>query len=225
MGRPRAYPDWELPKQDNFIYALCDPNTKEIKYIGHTTIGLTRLRSHMRLRKDKRQHTAKKYEWIKSLIENGQHFDYMVVEYCNNSQDLDEAEIFWIEYFKMIGCNLFNIQKGGNITSEENRKIISKRTKEAMQRPEVIQKLKSHGLGKPSPMKGKHFDEEFRQKIHKSNMKRAISVIDNFGNEFESLLAASKFHNCTPTDVRRCFDNEKKLVHGKIFFRRKQCQL
>jgi len=36
----------EKPEKEIYIYALCDPNTGQIRYIGLSTVGFKRIASH-----------------------------------------------------------------------------------------------------------------------------------------------------------------------------------
>ena len=98
------------------IYALSDPRTGDVRYVGKTEWeGNRRFNHHMyRARwmvdgKPKfRQHV---YCWIRSL--GGLAPVMEVVEECGDHTSLVEAEQFWIEQFRAMGFRLTNHTVGG----------------------------------------------------------------------------------------------------------------
>lgn len=93
------------------IYALLDPNTKEIRYIGQTHNLKKRLVNHYTPSEFKNK--THKVNWLRTLVKNGQKADVIVLEDNLSQLTIDEAEIFWIAYFKFIGANLVNGSIGG----------------------------------------------------------------------------------------------------------------
>lgn len=95
-----------------FIYALKDPNTNEIRYIGQTKKDIhIRLKNHITEAKGKREKNKKK-NWLKSLLKKEQFPVIIVLEAC--SQDsLNEREVYWINYYST-KTNLLNMTKGGS---------------------------------------------------------------------------------------------------------------
>lgn len=211
---------WEKPKSDKFIYALIDPRTDEIKYIGQTYKGLLRLQRHTYLLETKEK--TKKHFWIKELKKNNLLFNVIFLEYCETQQQLNESETFFIQYFRSIGCNLLNHYDGGDghvrpkMTSEQ-LEIHKKRMKIVMNDPEVRKKMSKSHLGKSPSNKGQSKSFETIQKIKEKNKLRAIKVIDSNGIIYKSLLDASKKLKCTPTDIRRCILNKNKIFKGLSF--------
>lgn len=94
-----------------YIYGLIDPITSELRYIGYTANSIEfRGNGHWRERKRGKTH---KNNWINKLWD-----DYKVkpevfqIEEILESEWV-EAECFWIDYFRSIGCNLTNNSLGG----------------------------------------------------------------------------------------------------------------
>ena len=88
----------------NLIYALVDSRTKEVRYVGRSSSGLARPKSHMypcNLIED-----SYKTRWIKK---NLGHIEIKILEEVTNKNLLDEREIYWISQFS----NLVNTQAGG----------------------------------------------------------------------------------------------------------------
>jgi len=112
------------------IYGLIDPITQELKYIGQTIKSPeVRLEGHLR---DARyaKYGTKNIRWIKSLQEKGINPVLVVLESNLDINQLNELEIFYIAYFKFIGCTLNNMTPGGlghlnHAPSLETRKKLS----------------------------------------------------------------------------------------------------
>lgn len=76
----------------------------------------------------------------------------------------------------------YNISLGGNVVSEETKKLISKNTKIAMSRPEVKEKMSISQHNRISPLKGRSLTEEHKRKLSDSHKgksrKHTISEIE-----------------------------------------------
>lgn len=106
---------------DYIIYALIDPTTGHIRYIGLTTKGVARPMRHCTngYKKD----NTRRSKWTRSLIARGIYPEWRVIEYCESKQDLSNAEKFWIKHCREIGCPLVNHTDGGfdGVPNEETR--------------------------------------------------------------------------------------------------------
>lgn len=89
------------------IYGLVDPRTSYLRYIGKT-VGTAegRVRGHMKS-------TNYCGRWLRSLASQGLYPDIIILE-VSDEESWIEAEIFWIAYFKSLGCNLTNRTIGGD---------------------------------------------------------------------------------------------------------------
>jgi hypothetical protein len=93
-----------------FIYALADPVTNEIRYVGKADRVKSRYASHLREAKSGKK--SAKCQWIREVIEFNQMPKLIVLEEI----PLDEwkkAEIYYIAECKKLGHNLTNVAKGG----------------------------------------------------------------------------------------------------------------
>jgi group I intron endonuclease len=114
-----------------YIYCLKCPVTNEIRYIGQTILILNkRLKNHIyettrniKLGKE----LTHKENWILGLMKQGI-ADKILIDLIEevDIKDIDEREIFWIEYYKT--NKLTNIDLGGkrNFLTEETKDKISK---------------------------------------------------------------------------------------------------
>lgn len=109
------------------IYAHIDPFSYEIRYIGKSTNWPKRSREHFRpsrLIKIDTHHSR----WLKQLqVKNRRPIVMVVQEFTSISlEQLSKAEIYYISYFKQLGCPLTNSTEGGErhpISEETKAKI------------------------------------------------------------------------------------------------------
>lgn len=95
------------------IYGLTDKLTGQLKYIGQTTIGLKlRLKRHFDEAKYHRDRITKKNNWLRKRISQNNLPEIFLIEETTE-QEIDNLEIFYIAYFKSIGCELLNSTLGG----------------------------------------------------------------------------------------------------------------
>lgn len=122
-----------IMNRTNIIYALVDPITNEIRYIGKSTIGLVRPKRHAE------PHSLKKCNhknnWIKTLIKQNLMYKIQILEDNINLSELNSKEQYWISYYKKENKNLTNLTEGGEGTigyrlSEETKQRISEKQKE-----------------------------------------------------------------------------------------------
>lgn len=103
------------------IYALSDPATDELRYIGMTEYLLQeRLKqhcfpSHLKKAKDYRS------QWITSLIQRGLKPKIELVEEVDTYEKMLAAEEFWITQFRALGFCLANYAPGGKASPNRGR--------------------------------------------------------------------------------------------------------
>ena len=90
------------------IYALCDPVTGEVRYIGKANDPEKRLKSHLR---DARSRRTPVYCWINKLTSNGEKPVLKVLEWAT---DWREAERRLITQYRESGARLLNVAEGGD---------------------------------------------------------------------------------------------------------------
>ena len=88
-----------------YIYGLIDPRNGELRYVGATTVSLRhRLYGHVDFPKTKSQTPLAK--WLREL--DGESPEIFEIEAVDDSWG-PEAERFYIQYFRYIGCRLTNV--------------------------------------------------------------------------------------------------------------------
>src|SRR5580704_2033396 len=95
------------------IYALCCPDSGDVRYIGLSSCGLKRARRHAKpylLKKEK----SHKSNWIRSLFASGKMYKTKILHICNHGYELAFAERAWIRYGRKRGWPLTNLTEGGD---------------------------------------------------------------------------------------------------------------
>lgn len=127
------------------VYALKDPRTQEIRYIGKSTSGMRRALQHKDSSSLKK--ISHKNNWIKSLLDLGLMYKIEILQECLSNDEALQQEVYWIKLYKEMGANLTNLTEGGEGTlgrlySEETRQQISLGKKEFHKNhPEVQQAI------------------------------------------------------------------------------------
>lgn len=92
-----------------YIYALLDPDTDEVRYIGKTNDLNKRMSGHCRTDQKSKTHKAK---WINKLIASGKTPKMLVIEECT-LDTWEEVECRWIAHYRAVNKRLTNIADGG----------------------------------------------------------------------------------------------------------------
>lgn len=89
------------------IYALCDPDTKQPRYVGRTSYPLRhRLGNHIGNARNNKC-SLELSQWINDIRARGQDPSIILLEECSLT-DADAAEKAWIALCAEKGCNLLN---------------------------------------------------------------------------------------------------------------------
>lgn len=93
-----------------FIYALADPITDEIRYVGKSDVVKDRYNAH--IAEAKRGGKSYKCNWIRQVITNNQMPKLIVLQEVSQ-KEWKNAEIYYISECRRLGHNLTNLAKGG----------------------------------------------------------------------------------------------------------------
>lgn len=180
-----------------YIYALLDPISNKIRYIGCTSQDVNvRLKQHL---KDRRK--SHKVNWINKLKKKNLIPKIYIIEKVSKSNMFDR-EVFWINFYRS-KTKLTNATNGGEgvvgyIFSKKQKTIISRNTKKALKCPNIRKKISQAGVGR-TPVNRK-------------------KIIDNFGNIYQSITIASNKINVTPSAITFAIKN-KTYVKNKYCFK------
>lgn len=103
VGRSNRKPDK--------AYVLADPRDGQVRYVGVTWNPEKRLKGHLTNAHSGRITKCK--GWLRGLIDGGFKPVMHVIE--EGITDWDDAERFWIAYFRSIGADLTNGTDGGHV--------------------------------------------------------------------------------------------------------------
>jgi hypothetical protein len=168
-----------------FIYALKDPITNEIRYIGKTKLNLNmRLKQHLTdahgiINKTGRRRINKRYSWIISLLKKNLLPIISLLEETNETCWQEREKFLISQHTNLVNSTIGGDggatttgMKFGNRTPEQKLKI-SNATKIAMQRPEIRLKCSLGGYIASKKLKEFGVSEEIKRKISK-NVKIAM---------------------------------------------------
>lgn len=214
---------WQKPLKNYCIYAIKCPDTNGIKYVGLTTNGITRLYGHWRdFKPNKDGKIIRIKAWIKKLKSEGKRFLVEYLDYADSKEELIQKEIYWIKFYRDSGIQLLNHADGGYLPtikeySEEERLKISKKTKEAMSRPDVkknlMDSIKTRVMPKRGPM-----DEEKKLNFSNSDYANSLKtqIKDSNGNIYSSITECAKAIGVSGTAISNAIKN-RKMCKGVSF--------
>lgn len=104
-----------------FIYALCEPETGEVRYIGKTRTPKRREREHNKT--SVYSSSDLKNAWVNELHSIGTSPVFSIVEQCTKD-NWQEREVHFIRYYRELGHRLLNQRKGGGGDSPYGREIV-----------------------------------------------------------------------------------------------------
>lgn len=141
-----------------YIYALCDPKTNDIRYIGKSIRPKERYTNHLN-----DQSKTHKVNWIKSLKKKGLKPTMIILQKLDDNSDWQTAERDWIKQAKENGWNLVNSTDGGdgvlNLSGEGKERML-KTWKGRKHKPETLLKLSKSSKGRIKSDKSKHLLSE-----------------------------------------------------------------
>lgn len=148
-------------QENNYtVYMHICPNDK--KYIG-----ITKLKPKDRWKNGKLYKKCVLFE--KAIQKYGwDNMEHKILFTNLTKEEAEQKEIELIAKYKSNNSKYgYNIESGGHINcvSDETKKKISEKTKEAMQRPEVKRKMSIAQHNKISPLKGRKLSDEHKQKL------------------------------------------------------------
>lgn len=137
------------------VYALLDPDTKEVRYIGKSATGLRRPTSHLKAYSYNESNTHKN-RWIRSVVRADKLPLVHVLAELTSEDEAYAAEVDYIKLYKHLGARLTNYNNGGR-TGEGGKPSLEVRQKMSHShstrvrppiRPEDKKRLQTMNLGR-----------------------------------------------------------------------------
>jgi hypothetical protein len=200
------------------VYALSDPETDELRYVGMTIKKLeVRLNNHCS-EANRKPSASHRTRWLRSVTSRGLRPKIELVEELPDATSMAEAEEYWITQFRAMGFRLVNGNGGGwggpsKPHSEglpaETRAKISKSLMGKKQSPESIEKRVAH-------LRGVKTGPQPRQKTINHAMAIGRGPFqDEEGEVFYLIKDAAKKHKIHYTTVVSSLRG--RPIHGHAF--------
>ena len=200
------------------IYALSDPRTDEVRYVGKSCSGMARPRQHTYPSFLKKYEHLHLYRWVNKLLGVGLQPQVEIVEELAGPEGLAEVERFWIEQFLAWGFRLTNLTAGGDgasgriMTSATKEKIAA--TKRGKKRPEISLLNKARGHRPPSN-KGRVLSEAVR--VVNSRAHGGRPFVDQYGTVYATTHQAARILGLRQGNVVSVLKGRYKHTGGYIF--------
>ena len=169
------------------IYKYTNKINKK-SYIGQSIHMEIRKRQHLNAAYNK-NHINYYCDFYKAIREFGiENFDYEILEECEE-KDLDEKEVYWINYYNSYKDG-YNMTPGGDFNPSKVPEIVAKRTKILLNNPEVNSKLAHKG------------EDNFNAKLTEQDVKNiriALMEGKSFGevySKYKNKISHSGFQQC-----------------------------
>lgn len=185
---------WGKPKSNLFVYGLVDPRNNQLVYIGQTNKGIERIERHSYC--CLKRENPKKVKWVKELRKFNLMFEVIYFEYCNDQEELNQAETFYIQYFRGLGSPLFNYNDGGD------NHIRAKMTPERLKDHKILMK---QVMNKP----------EVKRRMSLAH--KSTKIKDQYGIIYNSISEAARQINCSKSYLSEHIKGKWTQVKGYIF--------
>ena len=190
------------------IYTLSDPRDDSVRYVGQSTHGLKRPRSHTQASKLEGDYLVSR--WVKCLLKIDLKPVIEVVEEFDSPEPLNEAEQFWISQFRALGFRLTNLTDGG--TSNWGWKASSETR--AKMRASAL-RVDHHWTFGNTNKRGKKVSLEGKKRMCLSKGGRAI--VDSDGRIFYSQNDAAAANGVSRNNVRQILKGKCTHASGCSF--------
>lgn len=151
------------------IYGLVDPRTAQIRYVGKTSVGLTR-RLAQHLREAGRGTVTHRHNWLRELAAAGHSPEIVLLE---DAEDWQSAERAWIAALP----NLTNQRAGGEGVPLEAMQRHADNRRGKKRNPEIGRKISEAKKGQPGrPGSGDHLPHFAGEENNMSKLTDALVV-------------------------------------------------
>lgn len=157
------------PVEDGWvhIYALLDPETEEVRYIGKSIRPRERLLNHMN-----EVSNCHRSHWLQGLKARGLMPQQVILESVRGEWPWQESKRFWIAYGKRLGWRLTNNTDGGDGVTG-----LPAETRERMRRVWLGRKHKPESVAKmAAKLRGKKHTEEYKAFMRRTMKERIFTT-------------------------------------------------
>jgi len=209
------------------IYKSTNKITGKI-YIGQTTKNLEqRIKGHI-----KESKIDSNRPFMLSINEYGEdNFTFETIDSANNLDELNDKEVYWINFYNSVSPNGYNVTGGGQGKKMKTTKELSRIISEGLKNSEKWQETKNSEEYKIKMEKsfigwfrGKKFTQEHKEKIWKKNKERILEfnkstskkwiVIDK-NNNITRITGKEEYFNNLGMDTGDISRMSKILSQGK----------
>lgn len=182
------------------IYAIVEPHTSEVRYIGKSVNGLSRPKAHFRAT-EYNKGVRPIQKWMKQRTESGVIPEIKILEISDRAEDLSALEIKHIAEHRATKSRLLNCTAGGDGSlgrpvPNSIREFLSKKFKGRKISDELKRKI-SDGV------RGKEVTSYTRNLIRKNNPRSQPVLHVATGIIYDSLRAAGKLHGISHRSIER----------------------
>lgn len=139
-------------EQPAYIYALTEPETGYVRYVGKADNPQERYRKHML--PSALAIRCRRTSWLRGLLNKNQRPGMVILEAV--SQDRwKERECYWMAFYRALGCNLVNTAQGGSggvlpewVTPEAKAKMSAAQMGKKRD-PDAIRRMAEKRVGVP----------------------------------------------------------------------------
>lgn len=191
-----------------------------MRYVGLSSRGMERPHDHGRPSNlKKRTHVA---HWVSELKRVGLDYEVVILHELPDPEILNDAEKFWISYYRGLGCRLTNLTIGGEGTLgwkappefREKRRtfMLGKRyTLGVIPSEETRARMAASHIGKTT---GSHSIE---RRLKNSRSQGGRPVLDQFGNRYETQAEAAQRLGLKQAAVSAVLLGKRTHHHGYEF--------
>ncbi len=227
--------------REYLIYGLVCPKAGCVRYVGKSSSGLKRPNAHRQVCFYKKEFDTHKSRWIRSLLSEGLDYSVVILTRLNSSQELNDAERYWIKYLGDSGCALTNGTLGGDgqspgyTPSAEALAKVSAKLKGRKQTQEHIDARALAMVGKTIPegvrekisqtLTGRKlapFSAEHRSRMSKARNPDARIFTDQYGNHYTSVCEAARVSGAFASNIcealkKNLDPDQKRTIKGYTF--------
>ena len=165
------------------IYKSTNKITEKI-YIGQTTHTLDkRIKNHI-----KESKIESNRPFMTSIKNYGiGNFVFEIIDSADNLNELNDKEIYWIDFYNSVSPNGYNVTGGGQGKKMISTNELSRRISKGLQNSEKWQKTKNSEEYKKKFLgrnKGKKFTPEHKEKIWEKNKERILKFNKSTSKEW-----------------------------------------